>query len=78
MNIQSYVVAAQLALKLINIDKTILKNYKLDMIVHDTKCQPDIVLTHFLNYLVNVTHPIAGILGETSQQCWQNAVLLNL
>ena len=64
------VAGAILALKLIDKSEAILKNYKLDMIAHDTKCQPDIVLAYFLNFLVNVTHPIAGILGNyTDRSC---------
>ena len=52
-----------MAVEYVNRDPNILADYELILLVQDTQCKVDIAMTQFLQYVVNKTHPIAGILG---------------
>ncbi len=55
-----------MALELINNDPNILSDYELIMLIQDTQCKSDVVMKQFMYFLVNTTHPIAGVLGRWS------------
>lgn len=55
-----------MAVELINSDVSILADYELILLVQDTECKVDIAMKHFVQYMSNKTHPIAGILGNHS------------
>jgi ABC-type branched-subunit amino acid transport system substrate-binding protein len=55
---------AQMAIEYINSDPTILGDYELKMLVVDTQCTVNLAMEQFLNYVVDKTYPIAGILGK--------------
>lgn len=52
-----------MAVEYINSDPSILGDYELRMLVVDTQCKVDVAMKHFLEYVVDKTQPIAGILG---------------
>jgi|SRR6218665_210347 len=52
-----------MAVELINSDDSILPEYELILLIQDTQCKVDIAMKHFVQYMSNKTHPIAGILG---------------
>jgi len=54
-----------MAIEYINSDPSILGDYELKMIVVDTQCKVDVAMKQFLEYVVDKTQPIAGILGRT-------------
>ena len=54
-----------MAVEYINSDPNILRDYELELKLSDTQCKVDIAMKHFLNYVVDKTHPIAGILGKS-------------
>ena len=53
-----------MALEYINADPTVLPDYEIVMLIRDTQCKADIVMKQFMHFIVNETHPIAGILGK--------------
>ncbi|KAH3769941.1 hypothetical protein DPMN_171220 [Dreissena polymorpha] len=53
----------ELALDLINNDSSILPEHRLEMVVSNTECLPDVAMKAFIKYITNTTVPIAGILG---------------
>lgn len=53
-----------MAVELINSNPHILQDYELVLLIQDTQCKIDIVMKQFMYYIVNETHPIAGILGK--------------
>lgn len=65
----SHLTAAQMAIEYINSDPSILGDYDLQMLVVDTQCKVDLAMKHFLEYVVDKTHPIAGILGMNNIFC---------
>ena len=58
------VVGAKMAIDFINDDDSILPDYQLVLLVQDTQCKVDMAMKHFVQYISNVTHPIAGIVGK--------------
>lgn len=58
------VVGAQMAVEYINADPSILEDYEITMLIRDTQCKADIVMKQFMHFIVNETHPIAGIVGK--------------
>jgi hypothetical protein len=53
-----------MAIEYINSDPSILGDYELQMLVVDTQCKVDFAMKYFLQYVVDKTRPIAGILGR--------------
>ena len=69
INVSNYVVfylsiGAQMALEFVNHDPNILSDYELLMVIQDTQCKADLVMKQFMYFVVNDTHPVAGILGK--------------
>ena len=56
---------AMMAIEYINNNPEILADYELTLLIQDTQCKVDVAMTQFLQYAINKTHPIAGILGES-------------
>ena len=57
-----------MALEYINRDNAILPDYEIIMIIQDTQCKSDVVMKQFMYFLVNNSHPVAGILGKPFYQ----------
>ena len=53
-----------MAVEVINKMNNILHDYELVLLIQDTQCKVDIVMKQFMYYIVNETHPIAGIIGR--------------
>ena len=60
------VIAAKMGVEAVNADKSVLKDYELVLLEKDTQCKVDLVMKQFIYYIENETHPVAGILGESS------------
>lgn len=58
------VAGAEMAVEKINKDPTILPDHRLVLLVEDTQCIVDVAMKHFVQFVGNKTHPIAGILGK--------------
>jgi len=54
---------AKMAVENVNADSSILTDYELVLLVQDTQCKVDLTMKHFVQYISNKTHPIAGIVG---------------
>lgn len=63
-----------MAVEYVNSDDNILPDYDLQLLVQDTRCQVDVAMAQFLQYVVNKTHPIAGILGKKFEGRCENHV----
>ncbi len=53
-----------MALEFVNHDPGILMDYELMLVIQDTQCKADLVIKQFMYFVVNDTHPVAGILGK--------------
>jgi len=53
-----------MAVEYVNSDPAILHDYVLHLLLQDTQCKVDLAMTQFLQYAINRTYPIAGILGK--------------
>lgn len=61
---KSIVIAATMAQDAINRNNTVLRDYKLNLLVHDGQCQADVVLKTFINYIIlQYYQKLVGILG---------------
>ena len=58
-------IGAMMAIEYINNNPEILADYELTLLIQDTQCKVDVAMTQFLQYAINKTNPIAGILGES-------------
>jgi len=59
---------AQMAIDFVNNDPNILKDYDLYLLLKDTQCKVDVAMTQYLQYAINTTYPIAGILGPACSE----------
>lgn len=53
-----------MAVDLINRNDSLLENYNLQLEFRDTQCKSDLVMKAYMEFVLNDSQPIAGILGE--------------
>ena len=67
-----------MAVESVNNDPSLLPDHELVLLVHDTQCKVDVAMKHFVQYVSNKTHPIAGIVGQSLFYCSGEHVLIAL
>lgn len=53
-----------MAVEYVNSNNSLLADYELILLERDTQCTVDLAMKHFVQYVTNKTHPIAGIVGQ--------------
>lgn len=57
--------AAELAIEAVNKNTSILRNYRLELLIQDGRCTADVVMKTFINYVTNSSfNQLIGILGS--------------
>jgi ABC-type branched-subunit amino acid transport system substrate-binding protein len=59
---------AVLAKNLINADPNILPDYELELLVQDTQCVVDIAMQQFLEFVIDKTQQVSGIIGPACSE----------
>ena len=65
-----------MAIEAINKNRTLLQQYKMELLVEDGQCSADMVMRTFIKYLHVPYFPqMAGILGKPNEQPFEEAKL---